>query len=292
MIIHVDEDIPLLDDFVWLTLGQIKQLMRTDNTVNMDTRTVISAIPFGEHQPGVIDFFNAMTGTWKTDSFQYGMLKSSLNFGGDLQNFDLTLSWLAEVKTKYELEVDKIPLKDVKHWIKTERDIHHEKGKFFKVIPVSVEIGNREVTQWTQPLMQPAQEGLIAFIVRKFNGIYHFLVQAKVECGNLDILELAPTVQCLTGNYRDTEKGSLPFLEYVLNAKPEQIIYNTLQSEEGGRFYREQNRNKIIDAGNDIGESLPENYTWMPLAQLKLFMKFNNYLNIQARSLISAIEFI
>ena len=37
-------------------------------------------------------------------------------------------------------------------------------------------------------------------LLKKINGILHFLVQAKLECGNLDVFELAPTVQCLTGN--------------------------------------------------------------------------------------------
>lgn len=293
MIIRVDEEVPVYDDFAWLTLGQIKNLMRIDNMINMDARTVISAIPFGDYRPDVVEFFNIMNDSLAgSDRFKQGMLTSSLISGKSLYDFDEILSWLAREKTKFELEVDKIPLKNVQNWVRTEEDIHHQEGKYFKIIPVSVKIDNREVTQWTQPLMEPAQEGLIAFVVKKFNDVYHFLVQAKVECGNLDILEIAPTVQCLTGNYRDTKKGTLPFLEYVLNAKPHQIKFDTFQSEEGGRFFREQNRNLIIEADDDFDKEIPENYIWMTLGQLKLFLKFNNYLNIQARSLISAIDFI
>jgi oxidase EvaA len=117
-------------------------------------------------------------------------------------------------------------------------------------------------------------------------------VQAKLESGNFDILELAPTVQCLTGNYRNTGSENLPFLEYVLSAKDAQIVSDTLQSEEGGRFYREQNRNLIIEANGNFPEQLPPNYMWMTLHQLKTFIRFNNYLNIQSRSLLSAISFI
>lgn len=293
MIIQVDEEIPLYDDFAWLTLRQIKQLIKIDNTVNMDTRTVISGIPFGQYRPDVIQFFNAM-GTFYAgvDPFKQGMLASALNIENSLYDFDDILSWLTQIKTKYELNVQKIPLKDVQHWVKTETDIHHKDNKFFTVQPVSVQIDNREVKKWTQPLLEPAQEGLIAFIVKRINNVYHFLVQAKVECGNLDVLEFAPTVQCLTGNYRDTKKGTLPYLEYVLNAKPSQVKVDAYQSEEGGRFYREQNRNLIIEADTDFNEEVPENYTWMTLAQLQIFLKFNNYLNIQARSLISAIDFL
>jgi oxidase EvaA len=171
--------------------------------------------------------------------------------------------------------------------------IHHEEGKYFSVIAVNVEIGNREVTKWSQPLIKSAQEGIIAFLIKRINGVYHFLVQAKLEAGNLDIIELAPTVQCLTGNYR---KGlsdyEPPFLDIVLNASPEQIRYATYQSEEGGRFFKEQNKNMIVEVGDEFPIEVPENYCWMTLFQLKEFLKFNNYLNIEARSLISAIAFI
>jgi oxidase EvaA len=76
-----------------------------------------------------------------------------------------------------------------------------------------------------------------------------------------------------------------------LSANKDQIIFDTLQSEEGGRFYKEQNRNMLVLAGDEISEELPENYIWMTLNQLYTFLKFNNYLNIQARSLIAAISF-
>lgn len=41
----LDEDIEVLPNYRWMTLGQIKQLMKIDNLVNMDTRTVLSGIP-------------------------------------------------------------------------------------------------------------------------------------------------------------------------------------------------------------------------------------------------------
>ena len=108
-----------------------------------------------------------------------------------------------------------------------------------------------------------------------------------------DILELAPTVQCLTGNFRKgLSEYEVPFLEYFLNAEPGKILYKTLQSEEGGRFFREQNLNILVEVGDEFPvEPLPQRYTWMTLGQLMEFIRYNNYLNIQARSLLSAIDF-
>jgi oxidase EvaA len=97
-------------------------------------------------------------------------------------------------------------------------------------------------------------------------------------------------VQCITDSYNDPK--DVPFLDLVLNAKEEDVMYDTLQSEEGGRFFREQNRNLIIKVGDDFPIEVPPNYSWVTLKQLNTFLKFNNYLNIQARSLISAINFI
>ncbi|MDD3527595.1 MAG: NDP-hexose 2,3-dehydratase family protein, partial [Bacteroidales bacterium] len=163
----------------------------------------------------------------------------------------------------------------------------------FSVMGVNVEIGNREVQSWDQPLIEASQEGIIAFIIKKIDGVYHFLVQAKLEAGNFDIVELAPTVQCLTGNYRKGfNEYDVRFLEEVLTAQPEQIWYDTYQSEEGGRFYQEQNRNMIIEAAADFPMEVPDDYMWITLNQMKTFIRFNNYLNIAARSLIAAIRFI
>lgn len=282
IIIKVEEDIPVYENFIWLTLAQIKQLALTDNLVNMDTRTVISGIPLFSQVENFLVFSD-------NDSFESEMLQSCLTSKGCLLTKTEILSWFTNLKCKYELSVDQIPMRNVKDWIVEDNCIRHKDNKFFKVIATEVSISNREVTSWCQPLVQPVQQGLVAFIVKKINGIMHFLVQAKLECGNLDVLEMAPTVQCITGSY--SREDALPFLRDVMNAKTEQIRIDTLQSEEGGRFYHEQNRNMIIEVDEDFPVEVPENYTWMTLNQLIMFLEFNNYLNIQARSLISLINF-
>lgn len=294
IIIEIDaaEEIQVLDAFIWMTLGQLKELICLDNLVNMDTRTVIAGIPFGSYNTDTIRFFSAMSGNSTVGITGEHLLHSMLN--DELHHNDLTriISWITGLKTRYELQVESIPLKTVKGWIYNGQSVIHQCGRYFSVIGVNVSIGNREVVTWDQPMIKPAQEGLIAFIAKKIDGVYHFLVQAKVEVGNFDILELAPTVQCLTGNYRDGKNEySVPFIQEVLNAGKDQIWYSAMQSEEGGRFFREQNLNMIVEADAGFAEEVPENYCWMTLNQLMTFIQFNNYLNIAARSLIAAIRF-
>ena len=289
IIIQVQEDIPDHPDFRWLTLAQIKKLSQLDDTVNMDTRTVVSGIGVTSlPRAGRHDLLPS--GPEGAGTFPLEMLESCTSRTAH-RSIEEILSWLAEIKTNYELETEKIPLNQVERWINTDHAIEHEENRFFRVIPVNVEIESREVKTWSQPLVQPLQDGICCFIVKKISGIYHFLVQAKVECGNMDIVELAPTVQCLTGGYKDGAIAKVPFLDYVLAADESRIRIDTRQSEEGGRFYRESNRNLIVEADDSFPEEIPASYLWMTLAQLKNFLMYNNFLNIQARSLISLISY-
>lgn len=291
IIIEIFDDLELYENFCWVTLGQIKQLLLEDNVINMDTRTVISGIPFGNYPNEIVHFLQSVK-TYKPDSdYEMGLLASAVANENHLHPIEDIISWVTEMKTRYELEIKRISLSDLTEWKRDDYSIFHQDQKYFKVIGVEASIENREVTKWHQPLVQSAQEGLIAFIIKEINGTYHFLVQAKLEAGNFDIVELAPTVQCLTGNYKET--AGPPYLQYVLEAPESQIRHSTFQSEEGGRFYREQNKNVIIEAHDDFDHNdIPENYIWMTLNQIHTFITFNNYLNIQSRSLISTLKFI
>ncbi|MDA9773311.1 NDP-hexose 2,3-dehydratase family protein [Saprospiraceae bacterium] len=290
IIIKVNDEIKDHPDFRWLTLGQIKELMQSDNVVNMDSRTVISGITFGNYDGETVDFYSLVSGA---DSISNKLLSSELDNTSFVHSFDDILHWFTRLKTFAELSVIRKNINQLDDWVVEKDIIRHKDNKYFSVIGVNVNISNREVVSWDQPLIKPSQEGLCAFVIKEINGRFHFLVQAKMECGNFDVLEMAPTVQCLTGNYNNPDSiENLPFLNYVLSVENSNILYDTLQSEEGGRFYREQNRNLIILADSSFNEEIPENYIWLTLNQLKTFIKFNNYLNIQARSLLSMISYI
>jgi dTDP-4-dehydro-6-deoxy-alpha-D-glucopyranose 2,3-dehydratase len=290
IIIKIDEEIPPHEDFIWVTMGQVKELIKSDNLVNMDTRTVISGIPYGQFDNNTIDFFYSISFKKRESDFEFEMLRSALNISSALYTLDEILNWLTVLKCQYEVQLVPRSVFDIQGWRVTDEEIAREDKQFFRVIAAKVEIENREVSKWMQPLVEPMQEGIIAFIVKKINGVYHFLVQAKVEPGNFDIIEMAPTVQCITGSYKNSD--DVPFLDFVLDVPTTQIRYDSMQSEEGGRFFREQNRSLIIEASLEFPMKVPANYTWVSLQQLTVFLKFNNYLNIQSRSLISAIRFI
>jgi oxidase EvaA len=304
IIIRTTRKVPLLENFCWLTLSQIQRLCRLDNVVNMDARSVLSCIQFagqGTQDLGIAGLAEHIKRVGFIDSgcigsdfsdFGAGIVRSALDTSRSLYDMDELISWFTALKIRYTLEVERIPLKSVKKWHKTSYEILHEEGNYFSVIAVAVNAENREAVSWTQPIIKPQRSGIIAFIVKKINGILHFLIQAKVEPGNFDIIEMAPTVQCITGKYMNQHpEHNPPFLEYVLNAPSDQVRLSTFQSEEGGRFFHEQNRNMLIEVGENFPLKIPDNYIWMTMNQIKQFIKFNYYVNVQSRCLLSCIEF-
>ncbi len=284
------EDVAHDPDFVWLTIGQIKKLLGQDNVVNMDTRTVLSGIGYGSYSSEAVKgMFSLAPQGHRNEQ----MLESALNRECAINDFRKIISWVTSLKSKYDLIIDRVSINDISDWRNKNGRIYREDGKYFSVIGVNVLIENREVANWDQPMIKPAQEGLVGFIVRPINGVYHFLVQAKLEAGNFDIVELAPTVQCLTGNYRTGQNEySVPYIQDILSAPKDYVLIDTMQSEEGGRFFNEQNRNMVVEVGDSFSVDVPENYCWLTLNQLLRFIEFNNYLNIAARSLISAVKFV
>jgi oxidase EvaA len=249
----------------------------------MDTRTVLSGLHFQAGAHSVCEDIS---------TFGSELFSSERHIDGEM-TINGVLHRMSELKSRYELLVDKIPLKDVPDWMVTSDEIVRQDRRYFRVLGVNVTISNREVSTWCQPIVQPMQEGLCVLFVQKRKGVLHFLMQAKVECGNFDVVELAPTIQCQTGDWRQAPAGQVPaFLqEFDAGRIPGRTIVDALQSEEGGRFYHEQNRNVIVLLDEELNIDEPKNYLWLTLGQIKEFLRFNNYLNIQARSILSAIKY-
>lgn len=290
IVIEIDDYIELYDNYCWLTLGELKKLLSENNFLNMDTRSVLSTIPLIEDD--VIDWFKNDISRVNEINFSETGKKYFKSF---VSNYSLhtiidIISWYTNQKMKHEVVVTKKPLCQLSGWVFDGNEIKNS-DRFFSVIGVKISAGSREVNHWMQPLLKDPNIGLLAFVTKKINGVLHFLVQAKMEPGNRDIIDLSPTVSCSNYAYRIKANESKPFmLDEVLNPA-NNALHDSLQSEEGGRFYMIQNRNMIVEIPEDKMVDIPENYIWMTLRQVKEFMRHGMF-NIEARSIISSINYI
>ncbi|MDT0610820.1 NDP-hexose 2,3-dehydratase family protein [Streptomyces lancefieldiae] len=256
MIVEVEEEVPLRENFRWLTLDQIGELLRVDNLVNMDARTVLSCLPLS-------------------------------HTSGDAAADTALRSWFTEICATHNVRTQSIPLREVERWEHRADEIAHEDGHHFKVVAVSVRATTREVSSWTQPLFQPCGLGVVAFLIRRVAGEVQVLAHARAEPGFVDVVEIGPTVQYQPSSYPD---GSPPFADLVRDAAPERIHYDTVLSEEGGRFRNAENRYMVLETDDDLPEPLPEDYRWLTLRQLTGLLAHRNYVNVQARTLVCAMR--
>lgn len=281
------EQLETHEDFFWLTLRQLCELLKRENLVNMDSRTILSCIRFDTEGEDVDRLFTGSS----NPGFDEAVLRSSLaSESQSVNDFDSIVSWLTHMKTQYQLQVRSVNLNQVEDWVHKDGEIKHISGRYFSIIGVSVSASSREVQGWDQPIIESVKGGILCFLCRKKDGVLHILVQGRVEPGNLDCVEMAPTLQCTAANYdSDNPEHFPPFYGLLMNARSNQIRYSVLQSEEGGRFYHDQNRYTIIEVDEDQEVELPDNYIWMTIRQAKEFIRFNNYFNIEARGLLSCL---
>ncbi|WP_327071981.1 NDP-hexose 2,3-dehydratase family protein [Kitasatospora sp. NBC_01302] len=280
MIVEVTDEVPEHDDFCWLTIGQVHQLLKKDNVVNMDTRSVLSCLPFG-------------AAGYRTDGSAFrSALRNSLSHDQPARHTTTELlSWLTEIKARHELDQRSVPLSSVDRWYRDDNEIAHEDGKHFTIIATEVAAAEREVSQWTQPLLAPTEQGVVGFLARPIDGVLHLLAHARAEAGGRDIVELAPTVQCLPGNYRDEEPGRRPrYLDLIQNAVGQHVYYDSVQSEEGGRFYHADSRYRVVEAPDGFPLETPDEYRWITVHQATDLLQHSNYFNVQARSLIAGLH--
>ena len=279
MIVEVVEDIELHPDFCWLTLGQIGELLHLDNVVNMDARTVLACAPVGAVDPDRA-----------RDPFVAALARS--RHAGALHSDVELLSWFTAERARQSVRAQRVPLAALPGWVRGTHSIDRPDNRFFRVVAVSVQAGSREVSRWTQPLIEPRGLGITAFVTRRIDGVLHVLMRARAEAGFLDALELGPTVQCVPGNHDDLAPEDRPaFLDLVLSADPSTVRYEAVHSEEGGRFLNAESRYVVLEPDEDQAPlDPPPGFFWVTVGQLTSLVYHSNYVNVQARSLLACLN--
>lgn len=281
IIIIVDDDVPVFDSHKWMTLGQIKELMEYDNLVNMDTRTVISCIPFSLRD------FTYRELTHIKSLFRREALFNSMFFGEAGTRINKIYQYINEIKMLDKTTTELVNLYDLESWKFDKHGEFTAPNAEFKIVYCNIEIDGREVRKWQQPLLEAIGESTFGLMYCIDNNVMKFLIKAKSEVGCFDKIEIGPSVQ-LGPNDHSFNKVEQLFLD-KLNMN-DGVEFQGLFSEEGGRFYHEQNRNVILRIEKDELGKLPEGYFWADFQTVNILIQFNNCLNIQLRNLFSILR--
>lgn len=283
MIMIVNEEFEIYQNFRWMTLGQIKELMLIDNLVNMDTRTVLSGIPF------IDTLLNQKDKQELFELFDDKALYESLFNTSPIDVLPSIFHKINNYKMFKDIIISTVPLGLLVDWKVDEYGITCKKQADFLVRYYDIEISGREVQHWSQPLFKAIGMATFGLITRVYNNKREFLVKIKHEIGSFDKVELGPSIQWEPTHYLyDDNEIEKIFRKYYENKVS--ILVDVVLSEEGGRFYHEQNKNVIIEVNSCELDILPDDYIWTDFATLNYLVQVNNCLNIQLRNLLSLIR--
>ena len=215
----------------------------------------------------------------------------SIRDDNQINKLDYVIDWFNKKREESDMIVEEVGINDLDKWNidKNSGNITHDSGGFFEVIGVKVSnTFDREVGKkgWTQPMIGKNPGGILGILMKRINGIPHYLLQAKAEPGNIDKLQLSPTLQATTSNLLKAHGGIRPkFSEYFDEPKNVKIIYAKWQSEDGGRFHLKSNYNMIVEVDEDL--NIPDSFIWVTLYQIKQLLKIENFVGPHIRGIIS-----
>ena len=217
----------------------------------------------------------------------------SIRDDNQINKLDYVIDWFNKKREESDMIVEEIGINELDKWNvdPNSGNIKHESGGFFEVIGVKASnTFDREVGKkgWTQPMIAKNPGGILGIIMKRINGIPHYLLQAKAEPGNIGKLQLSPTLQATTSNLLKAHGGAKPiFAEYFDDENNPKIIYAKWQSEDGGRFHLKSNYNMIVEVNQDEELKIPDSFIWVTLYQIKQLMKIENFVGPHVRGIIS-----
>lgn len=218
----------------------------------------------------------------KFSEFKYEALKD-FSIKGTKQEL---VDWYYSFVKNTTMKLERIDLMDCQGWLydSTNGFIKHESGEFFRVEGYRITgTVSREVTQgWDQPFLtqEGFDGGILGLLRKRFDGIPHYLVEAKEEPGNYNIVQISPTVQATFSNLKRAHKGNQThYSDLFLNPEnhPVTVLFDQWTSEDGGRLFNKRNRTMLIefDESKEL-ELVSDRFKWVSLYQLKTLVSEEN----------------
>ena len=192
------------------------------------------------------------------------------------------LNWLSEKRKEHFLYIKFTKLNKINKWKINNLEIFHISKRFFKIVGIEVS-SNFYKNAWDQPIIVQNEVGILGII--KDPKKKKYLLQAKVEPGNINKLQLAPTVQATKSNYSSVHGGSKVFyIEHFLKLKN---INRYKQSEQGFRYLNKFNNNILIKNKKNI--KAKKDFFWFSKSEIKKLLHKKNIINMDTLSVFSSV---
>ena len=287
IVVRVSGGLPAPDGFRWYDLSAIRQFAVSSNVLNTDARSVLSCLdwtllagpagPFSGHPQGSF-------GAALKDSF------NSRAHDADSSNTDV-LSWLARLRAHAGHHAQVVPIPQLKNWLvqrESIREIDHCHG--FEVRQFRVVATGREVKSWDQPLITSTAAGRLALVFQKRGTVLQVLVKASYEIGFLEGVQLSASISIPPGSAaRDDDPVERVLIDLIADGTRATLVDQCRQSEEGGRFYREENDYELVWLDPSVVLPVTNDYRWLTLHQVRELIRIPGVFSIEFRGVLALL---
>lgn len=196
------------------------------------------------------------------------------------------LSKLYQFKADSECSITKKKILDLEKWNISKEKLFHESNKFFSINKYCYL--DNEILLMDQP-----EIGFLGMICRENKNKLEFLLQFKIEPGNINQAQLSPTLQATKSNFMQIHGGRSPeYLECFKNLGDRtEVIFDLLQTEQSSFFYKKYNRNMLIMIMDESVFLKSSKFHWLTMGQIYELLSLDNIINMDTRSLLSCIKF-
>lgn len=176
-----------------------------------------------------------------------------------------------------------VPLDALTDWAVTEdRITTASKDAAFEVRQYKITAEGREVSSWDQPLVVSRGYGKVVLLGQEREGQLRFLVRFSKEIGLMGGVELGPSSVTGPGE----EPVALCPIAKALACADTQLLARTRQSDEGGRFYQDENEYIVAIAPSYLDLEDMEGF-WVTLRGLKTLIDNSGLTTIELRCAVS-----
>ncbi|MEL3946613.1 NDP-hexose 2,3-dehydratase family protein [Streptomyces sp. LNU-CPARS28] len=185
------------------------------------------------------------------------------------------------------MSVVPVPFRELPQWSFTrDGDLVHDSGRFFTVSGMRVR--GPEGPGRDQPVIVQPEIGVLGLLIKDLDGEPHVLLQAKAEPGNIDGIQLSPTVQATRSNYTRVHRGGATrHLEHFAGPGRGRVLVDSLQSEQGAWFWRKHNRNMVVEPVGEVAEH--PDFRWIALRTVRRLLRVDHLVNMDTRSVLGCL---
>lgn len=158
------------------------------------------------------------------------IVESWANIEGNVCTMAELLNWIYELKQKTYVNVNECSINDSTFWFYDDYngEILNRKRSFFSIKGMRRFEDGHFIDE--QPIIIQPEIGYLGIICKEIDGVLNFLMQAKIEPGNVNHVQISPTIQATKSNFTRAHGGKLPnYFKYFEESSNYDVIFDQIQ---------------------------------------------------------------